>query len=279
LPAPRFYKRWRIVAFAVAAIWLLTIHMILLAGSPPLIRRLSVALPAWPAGAPPITIALLSDLHVANPGDTPERLSRTIATVDALRPDLILLAGDFLATDSFGEHEFPPAEAVAPLSGLRAPLGILAVLGNHDHAMIEPLRIALAQMSIPLLIDRAVRRGPVTILGADDKTYGHIDLPEMMAQAKRLGGASIFLAHEPDTIAKLPPEIHLALAGHTHCGQVSPQPIGPIVTSSGFGRRYACGVVIEGDRTSVITAGLGASNLPIRLGASPDLWLITVSGR
>jgi predicted MPP superfamily phosphohydrolase len=124
-----------------------------------------------------------------------------------------------------------------------------------------------------------VRRGPVTILGADDKTYGHIDLPDLTAQAKRLGGAPIFLAHEPDTIAKLPAGIHLALAGHTHCGQVSPPPIGPIVTSSGLGRRYACGVVIEGGRTSVITAGLGASNLPIRLGASPDLWLITVSGR
>jgi len=69
------------------------------------------------------------------------------------------------------------------------------------------------------------------------------------------------------------------LAGHTHCGQVAPWPFGPIVTQSRYGRRYACGVVHERGNTLIVTAGLGTSGLPLRIGAPPDLWLLTLRGR
>lgn len=66
------------------------------------------------------------------------------------------------------------------------------------------------------------------------------------------------------------------LAGHTHCGQVALPLIGPLSTMSRYGRRYACGVVREGARTLVVTAGLGTSGIPLRLGAVPDMWLVEI---
>ena len=66
------------------------------------------------------------------------------------------------------------------------------------------------------------------------------------------------------------------LAGHTHCGQIRLPLIGAVSTMSEHGERYACGRVDEGGRTLIVGAGLGTSILPLRLGARPDLWLVTI---
>ena len=66
------------------------------------------------------------------------------------------------------------------------------------------------------------------------------------------------------------------LAGHTHCGQVAPPLIGPLSTMSEYGRRYACGLVREGGRTLVVTAGLGTSGIPFAAGRGADMWLVEV---
>jgi len=64
------------------------------------------------------------------------------------------------------------------------------------------------------------------------------------------------------------------LAGHTHCGQIRLPFVGAVSTMSRYGQRYACGLIRENGRTLIVTAGLGTSGLPLRLGAAPDLWLI-----
>jgi predicted MPP superfamily phosphohydrolase len=91
-----------------------------------------------------------------------------------------------------------------------------------------------------------------------------------------LGGAKLILSHSPDVFPELPADIGLTLAGHTHCGQIAPPLLGPIVTASRYGRRFACGLIREGGRSLIVTAGLGTSGLPLRLGAEPDLWLLTL---
>jgi uncharacterized protein len=252
----------------VSALGLLALHMLLLASSAPVEHHLRIH-----ADVPPIRVVLLSDLHVATPGDDPRRLAETVARVNQLRPDLVLIAGDFLSTDSLA-FAAPAADAVAPLAGLRARLGTVAVLGNHDDPDHRALDALLPRVGVTLLDNQAVRRGPLTILGVGDTFTGHARPAEALAAARPLGGQPVVLAHEPDVTPKLDRSLHLVLAGHTHCGQIAPWPIGPIVTASAYGRRYACGVVSEGDRTILITAGLGTSNLPLRLGAPPDLWVI-----
>lgn len=253
----------------MAAGWCVLLHMLLLASSAPIERRLTLH-----AGIGPMRVVLLSDMHVATPGDTPARLRETVARVNALHPDLVLLAGDFLSTET-PAFAAPPGEVVSIIAGLRARLGVVAVLGNHDYGRgHSALETGLERAGITLLRNQAVRRGPLAILGIGDSYTGHADARRALIAARTLGVLPVVLSHEPDVAAKLDPSLKLVLAGHTHCGQVSPWPIGPIVTASAYGKRYACGLIREGERLTLVGAGLGTSSLPIRLGAVPDFWVI-----
>lgn len=260
----------------LAAIWLLALHMVLFGSSRPIVHATRVSLPEWPAGAPPLRIALLSDFHTSAPSDTPARLARIVDMVNALHPDLVLLAGDFLSTGSIATRAYDPAESITPLAALRAPLGVFAVPGNHDYGPFAALGRAFRAIQIPLLVNQAVRVGPLAVLAVDDASHNRQPLSGVLAQWHRIGGIPIALTHDPFGILKMPADVRLALAGHTHCGQISPPPIGPIVTSSRAGLRYACGIVIDRGRTTIVTGGLGTSDVPFRLGAAPDFWIVEV---
>lgn len=256
--------------------WLLLLHMVLLAGAAPVVRSIRVPLPGWPAGLRDLRIAFLSDIHTSIPGDTPDRLAATVATITALRPDLILIGGDFVA-DVAPARVYPPAASLAPLAGLRAPLGVFAVLGNHDWVKAAaPVAQGLARLGIVPLDNQAVRVGPLALLGVADDFSGHADVPLTLRRWQAIGGIPIVFTHSPDIVPALPPAVRLALAGHTHCGQVRFPLIGALTTQSRYGMRYGCGVVREGARTTIVSAGLGLSGRPLRLGLGPDLWLVSV---
>ena len=246
-----------------------------LARSDPVVRRASVALPRWPAGAKPVRVALLSDIHLGDFATGPDRLRRIVAQVNALRPDLVVLAGDFIAG-----HEPQDAEAapgLAELGRLRAPLGVVAVLGNHDY-WTDPraVRRVLERAGATVLDNAATRRGPLAVGGLDDLVTRHADLPATLRAMERAGGARLLVSHSPDIAPALPPGVPLLLAGHTHCGQVWVPFLGPPVDVSRYGARYRCGLVREGGRLTVVTAGTGTSVLPLRFGVPPDLWVVTV---
>lgn len=269
----------RLGLLAAAAVFLLGLHCVLLAGAAPVVRRAEIRLPDWPAGAPPLTVALLSDLHVATPGDTPGRLAETVARVNALHPDLVLIAGDVLASGEAGVREAPPGTVVRALAALHPRLGTVAVLGNHDYTRHHRLEDLYAAANIRLLRNAALRVGPVTLVGVGDAFSHRDDLPAALASWRTVGGGvGVVLTHSPDIGPELPPSVHLALAGHTHCGQVRLPIVGAPRTQSRFGARYACGLVREGGRLTVIGAGLGTSAIPVRLGAAPDFWLLTLRG-
>lgn len=243
----------------------------------PVVREAEIGLPGWPEGAPPVRIVLISDLHVSAPDNPPERIGRIVAQINALRPDLVLIAGDFLSDKYFATHLYGPAETAAPLAGLRARFGVLAVLGNHDHWLdAAAMRRALTRVGVRVLANEAVRAGPLVIGGLDDAFTGRNDDRATLAAMRRLPGARILLSHSPDPFATLPGDVALMLAGHTHCGQVRLPFIGALKTMSAYGQRYACGRIRENGRDLIVTAGLGTSGLPLRLGAVPDLWLIRV---
>jgi predicted MPP superfamily phosphohydrolase len=227
-----------------------------------------------PAGAPPLRAVLMSDLHVAGPDTPPERLARIVAQANALRPDIVFIAGDFLGDGAFSSS-YSPDEAIAPLAGLHPRLGIFAVLGNHDH-WIDPagVRLALARVHIRLLSNAAASAGPLAIGGIDDPFTAHDNVPATLAAMRHLPGARVLLSHSPDPFATLPADIGLTLAGHTHCGQIRLPLVGALRTMSRYGQRYACGWIQEDGRTLIVSAGLGTSLLPLRLGAVPDIWLI-----
>ena len=241
----------------------------------PIVRQADIELPGWPEGAPPMRAVLMSDLHVAGPDMPPTRLARIVEQVNALRPDIVLIAGDMVSDKRVSTRRYEFGEAVEPLRGLRAPLGVFAVMGNHDHWRdTADARRALAAANVRVIDNWAVQAGPLSLGGLDDDFTGRADPLRTLAAMRRLPGARVLLSHSPDPFADLPGDIGLMLAGHTHCGQIRLPVYGAIGSVSRYGTRYECGLVRERGRTLIIGAGLGTSILPLRLGAPPDIWLI-----
>lgn len=225
-----------------------------------------------------MTVALLSDIHIGGPAMDVPRLERIVAQVNALRPDLVLIAGDFISGEDPARGARAAARLGAPLSGLRARHGVLAVLGNHDHwTAPELVRAQLARANITVLANTVARAGPLTVGGVDDPFTDRDRTADVLARMTRPG---LILAHSPD-IAPQTPRGTLVLAGHTHCGQIMLPIVGPAVTTSpSLGRRlydpkYRCGLVRQDGKVVVVTGGLGAS-LPLRLGAPPEVWSLTL---
>ncbi len=240
----------------------------------PIVRDLHL-----PAPIAPTSVVLLSDSHVAGPDMPPERLARIVAQVNALKPDLVLLAGDYVSDKAAATRPYSAQAATAPFAALRPRLGTIAVLGNHDHERgASEMRRALRTAGVTILTNDAVRAGPLAIGGLDDATTDHADLPATLAALRRTSGFPILLSHNPDPFKKLSGSVALMLAGHTHCGQVRLPILGALTYGSNYGTRYGCGIVRERGRVMVVGAGLGTSELPIRFGTPPDLWHITIGG-
>lgn len=243
----------------------------------PAVRTLAIAWPGW--RGPPITLLLMADVHVAGPDMPPERLAEIVTQANALLPDCVLIAGDMVSDRTVTTRHVPSEEAVAPLAGLRARFGKIAVPGNHDHWRGEAgIAAALHRAGVTVLANDAARCGPITIAGVDDDFTGRADVPRAIAAARALGGPRLLLSHSPDVFPQST-GVPLVLAGHTHCGQIAPPLIGPLATMSRYGRRYACGLVSEAGRHMLVTSGLGTSLLPLRIGAPPEMWLIRISAR
>lgn len=243
----------------------------------PEIVRFTAQLDGLPASTPPLRLLLLSDIHVAGPDMPPERLARIVEQANRLAPDLALIAGDFVSEKRTATRLYPAGEAIAPLTALKAPLGKIAVPGNHDHWFdMAAVHRELERAGFTVLANEAVRIGPLTIGGLDDDYTDHADLPETLTAMDRLGGGRILLSHGPDPFPDLPPNFGLMLAGHTHCGQIRYPWGGSPATMSAYGDRYACGAVRENGNLLITTAGIGTSVLPIRLFSRPEMWLIEI---
>ncbi len=187
----------------------------------PIVRRADVVLPNWPANAHPVRVALISDIHVGSPAMDAARLARIVDRVNALDPDIVLIAGDFISGHDRGSSARLAPALVAPLVKLRPRLGTFAVLGNHDWwTGPRGVRSALEAAGITVLENRAVRVGPLAIGGVGDRMTRHDRAVPTLTALHALGGAPVVLTHGPDIVPVLPKlGVPLVLAGHTHCGQ------------------------------------------------------------
>jgi predicted MPP superfamily phosphohydrolase len=245
--------------------------------------------PGWPRDFA-LKIAVIADPHAAEPYMSAARIEEIVSATNALAPDLVVLLGDFEANHHFVTG-FVPRETWATLwAQCRAPLGVRAILGNHDwwfnHLRI---RAALNAAGIPVMENDAVRlahRGrPFWLLGLGDQ-IAHIrapgcfegvdDLPGTLAKVAD-GAPVILLAHEPDIFVDVPERISLTLAGHTHGGQIRMLGFSPIVPSR-YGNRFAYGHIVERGRHMIVSGGLGCSFAPVRLGVPPEIVLVRLGG-
>lgn len=248
----------------------------------PLVRRLTLTVPDYPAGAAPVRIALFSDLHVHGPDMPPARLERIVEQINALHADVDVGAGDFVGNSEIGKA-YSIDQSIAPLRGLKPRLGVYAVLGNNDVAAgDDAVTASLERNGVHVLSNEAVQVGPLALGGMKGRLYSHAKWLAVRQQTYRAmqdtPGVQVLVAHRPDEFAHAPAPIRLVLAGHTHCGQIVLPLIGPLDTGSDFGTKFLCGVVRSGSKVLVVTAGLGTSHLPLRIAAPPDIWLITIEG-
>lgn len=260
------------------------------------VARYAPQLPGWPPGLS-LKVAALADIHVAEPYMSLSRVEEIVETTNALKPDLVVLLGDYANSHRLITRRVPLPDFAAVAAGLEAPLGTYAILGNHDwwddhqaqrdrRGPVEAAR-ALESRGIRVLENDAVRLvkdgRPFWLLGLGDQLaffahgggfHGRDDLPGTLARVTD-DAPALLLAHEPDIFPRVPSRVSLTLSGHTHGGQVRLFGYSPVVPSA-YGNRYAYGHVVEGGRHLIVSGGLGTSKLPIRLGVPPEIVQVTL---
>jgi predicted MPP superfamily phosphohydrolase len=232
-----------------------------------------------------LTIALLADIHIGSPHWDLAALDELVERTNAESPELILLAGDYQINGVKGGTHVPIEPIAAGLGKLRARLGVVAVLGNHDWWNDgERTRRAFEAQGIRVLEDDALRiegkSGPFYVVGLADQLERHSDPKAAMAKVPARA-SSIVLVHEPDVFASFPRlgiRPNLTLAGHTHGGQVWLPLLGRRVVPSEFGERYAIGHIVEEGRDLFVTSGVGTSIIPVRFMVPPEIALLRVCG-
>jgi hypothetical protein len=243
----------------------------------------TVALPAGPATLDGLRIAVLADLHVGSPYNDLAKLRRIVDETNAAGSDLVLLAGDYVITGVVGGTFTRPGAIAAVLHDLHAPLGVWAVLGNHDWWLDgRAVRRALETHGIRVLEDAAMPidgpRGRFWLVGIGDFWESRHDVRAALARVSDDAPVLAF-THNPDVFPHVPARVALTIAGHTHGGQVVLPLLGRPLVPSAYGQRYAIGHVEEDGRHLFVSSGLGTSIFPVRFGVPPEISIVVVRVR
>ena len=266
------------------------------------VARYNISPPQWPADLQ-LRIAVIADVHACDPWMSLEHIRAIVERTNALDADIIVMLGDYVAGHRHVTRLIPAGEWAPVLAGLTAPLGVHAILGNHDWWEDKTVqregqgptaaRRALEAAGIPVYENDVVR------LTKSGRSFGLAGLGDQLAYmparrfrpVKRIGvddltatlakvtdnAPVILLAHEPDIAMRVPGRVALQLSGHTHGGQIRLFGWSPVVPSR-YGGRFAYGHT----RTNcdvIVSGGLGCSIMPFRLGVPPEIVLVTLGGK
>jgi predicted MPP superfamily phosphohydrolase len=259
------------------------------------VTRYDIAPPQWPVGFK-LDIAVIADLHACDPWMSLERIAGIVDRTNRLKADIIVLLGDYVIGHRHITRRIPASEWAPALGRLKAPLGVHAILGNHDWwddrevqregRGLPVARQALEAAGIPVYENdakRLVKNGrPFWLAGLGDqlayiparrfRPVRRIGVDDLGATLARVtdGAPIVLLAHEPDVAARVPSRVALQLSGHTHGGQVRLFGWSP---ASPSGRQLAYGH-IRANCDVVVSGGLGCSIMPFRLGVPPEIVLV-----
>jgi hypothetical protein len=228
-------------------------------------------------------VAVVSDLHAGSPQVRPPDLRRIADTIAAARAELILFLGDFVDHEVVLGDDVAPEHAGAAFAALHAPLGVFGLLGNHDWRY-DGNRVERAMEAAGVTIleneSAALARGGETLWLAvvGDESSRRADVTRALDGVPE-GAPLIVATHSPDVFPRIPATVPLTLAGHTHGGQVNVPLLRHVWTPSRFGGRYARPVVREGAKLLFVHPGIGTSKLPVRLGAPPEVSVLTLRAR
>jgi predicted MPP superfamily phosphohydrolase len=217
----------------------------------------------------PLRIAHVTDVHTHGFGPREQSL---VVLIRKHAPDVIVVTGD-----TVDQGKLEPARDL--FLNLSAPLGVWIVRGNWERWTVrEDERAFYTGLGARFLENAGVAlRDDVWIAGLDDPSTGHPDLGKALTGAPA-PSFKLVLMHAPDYFAEIAGLFDLALAGHTHGGQVWLPGYGPLWLPPG-GRRYIRGWFTANQSNLFVSRGIGTSVLPVRLMASPELAIIDVMPR
>ena len=222
---------------------------------------------------PPLRVAFVSDLH-GGPGTHPATIRNACRILADARPHLLLLGGDFVSFHA--RHVEGVLEAIAQIE---APVGRVAVLGNHDLIADDAYLVRrLASVAVRTLVNENVRLpapwDDVWVCGLDNTEQGEPDGARALAGAV---GVRLILMHSPDGLTSLADApFGVAFTGHVHGGQFVLPGGRSLISSKGpLSQRYLYGGVFElgaaGDRVLLVSRGIGQGSLPMRFRADPEV--------
>jgi predicted MPP superfamily phosphohydrolase len=247
------------------------------------VRRFEARFPNLPEGLDGLRIAQLSDTHIG-PHIPKGWLRRVVASVEKAAPDLIVFTGD--QVDDYARDVEPFRAAFGSLA---APLGVYAIIGNHDvYAGWSAVRRGLENMGMKVLVNRPValehNGARLWLAGTGDpaaKGWNREDAAEAVPDVERtLAGVpdeefTVALAHNPALWPALASRgVDLTLSGHTHYGQFSIPRIGWSLASPFL--EHAMGSYTRDRSLLYINPGTGYWGLPFRIGSLPEVTIITL---
>ncbi|MEK7523405.1 MAG: metallophosphoesterase [Patescibacteria group bacterium] len=279
-----FYKGWLVLALLA---WLVIFYGSFIEPRLLLVAREEIKLGSAPTET--LSVALISDLHVG-PYKKADYIEKVVAKTLSLKPDIILLAGDFVY-DNQNQTEY-----LAPLKKLQAPYGVFAIMGNHDYGDHEvvtgapadvrasTVRSTLTSMGIKILINEGVKihKGSkdIFLLGTDELWTKRANIEQALESfhLNKIPHPSILVTHNPDLVIQAQSEeIDLVLAGHTHGGQIRLPFLGSVPPiPDELGRKYDRGLFAFGKTQLFITSGAGEMGPRARLLVPPEVALLEV---
>jgi predicted MPP superfamily phosphohydrolase len=240
------------------------------------VDRVTVPISNLPETYEGYRIVQMTDLHCSRftPGSW---IARWVEQVNALAPHLIVLTGDYISAGDLYIEELGEA-----LSGLSAPDGVIAVLGNHDYfGDTRRLILALKRAGIEVLRNQGriinPHKPPLFLAGVDDTWTHRADIKLALAERPK-GVPTLLLAHDPSLFPEaVENHVDLTLSGHTHGGQVA-FPIAPkTLNLSRFYHRFVAGLYRIGSSTLYVSRGAGTTGPPVRLNVSGEISEITLT--
>jgi predicted MPP superfamily phosphohydrolase len=240
----------------------------------PEVVRVTLPLPRLPRRLDGLRIAQISDLH-AGYAVRDVQIEQYVSTVNALQADLVAVTGDMFHSDAHDAQRCAHA-----LSDLQAPLGVYAIMGNHERRLPpregeEPFRRAGLHVLVNAAHRVAIDGAALYVVGVDDVIMRRSDLHRALRDVPD-EACKVLLVHEPDFAERASQErIDLQISGHTHGGQIRLPVIGPLLLPV-MGRRYPMGLYRARETWVYTNRGLGVNRPPLRLNCRPEITLFTL---
>ena len=256
------------------------------------VKEVTIESEALPRGFDGYRIVQLSDIHTGSWGNDTAPMLKAVNIINRLQPDLIVFTGDLVNNLASELDAFIPV-----FSQLKAKHGVYSVLGNHDYstyikwdtpqqqeAQLDSLKAKQARMGWTLLNNRHVKlhqqNDSIALIGVENS--GRPPFPDHARLSEAMTGTAgmfqILLSHDPSHWRRevLPKtDIQLMLAGHTHAMQT--RIFG--FTPAQFVYPENDGLYQEGEQMLYVNIGLGHLLYPMRLGAWPEITLLTLKAK